>query len=152
MDTTTPPPADAKRNKQRSQDLWSHAIIERGYSVVPIILLWGQARLGLTPDEMNVLLQIISHRWFAGSDPHPSKETIAERMGKHPRTVQAYLTSLERKGFLRRVQRYKPHKGQDTNGYDLSGLIQKLNAIAPEFKKVADQNKLRRKRAEAPAP
>jgi hypothetical protein len=34
---------------------------------------------------------------------------------------QAYLSSLERKGFLRRVQRYKPHKGQDTNGYHLAG-------------------------------
>jgi predicted ArsR family transcriptional regulator len=70
---------------------------------------------------MNVLLQIISHRWFVGNDPHPSKDAIAERMGKHPRTVQAYLSSLERKGFLRRAQWYKPHKCQDTNGYDLAG-------------------------------
>jgi hypothetical protein len=61
---------------------------------------------------MNVLLQIISHRWFVGNDPHPSKDAIAERMGKHPRTVQAYLSSLERKGFLRRAQWYKPHKAR----------------------------------------
>jgi predicted transcriptional regulator len=140
-----------KADKQKSKKLWSDAIIDRGYSIVPTILLWGQAKLGLTPDELNVLLQLISHRWYVGNDPHPSKDTIAVRMSKHPRTVQAYLTSLEAKGFINRIERFKPNKGQDANGYDLAGLVHKLNAIAPEFKKVAEQNKLRRRRVEAPA-
>ena len=67
------------------------------YRVVPTILLWGQAaaRLGPTPDEMNVLLQIISHRWFVGNDPHPSKDAIADRMGKHPRTELACEVRLD---------------------------------------------------------
>jgi hypothetical protein len=72
-------------------------------------------------------------------------------MQKHPRTVQAYLTSLEEKGFIRRVERFKPNKGQDANAYDLSGLVAKLQALAPEFKKVAEQNKLRRGRVEKSA-
>jgi hypothetical protein len=72
-------------------------------------------------------------------------------MKKHPRTVQAYLTSLEKKGFIRRIERFKVNKGQDANGYDLAGLVAQLNAIAPEFKKVAEQNKLRRRRVEKPA-
>jgi hypothetical protein len=42
-------------------------------------------------------------------------------MKKHSRTVQAYLTSLEDKGFIRRVERLKPNNGQEANGYDLSG-------------------------------
>ena len=69
-------------------------------------------------------------------------------MKKHPRTVQAYLTSLEDKGFIRRVERFKSNKGQDANAYDLSGQVAKLQALAPEFKKVAEQNKLRRGRVE----
>ena len=52
-----------------------------------------------------------------------------------PRTVQAYLTSLEAKGFIRGMERFKANKGQDANGYDLGGLVAQLNAIAPEFKK-----------------
>ena len=124
--------------------------MEQGYSIVPTILLWGQAKLQLDPNELNVLLQLISHWWFEGSDPHPSKDRIAERMGKHPRTVQLYLTALEKKGFIKRISRFRHNKGQAANGYDLSGLIAKLEAIAPAFKKAAEQNKLRRQRAERP--
>jgi predicted transcriptional regulator len=144
-------PGLAKRDRTKSHDRWSDAVMDRGHTIIPTILFWGQAKLGLTPDELNVLLQIISHWWYAGNDPHPSKDRIAERMKKHPRTVQTYLTSLEDKGFIRRVERFKANKGQDSNGYDLSGLISKLQAIAPEFKKVADQNKLRRRRVEKSA-
>ena len=121
----------------------------RGYSSVPSILFWGQGRVELTPEELNVLLQLISHWWSEGNDPHPSKETIARRMGKNARTIQRHLTSLETKGFIRREARFKIHKGQDTNAYDLSGLVAKLVELAPEFQKAADQIKRRRAKAEA---
>jgi predicted transcriptional regulator len=161
-DTSMPAPGDtpsnviplpglSKRDKAKSHDRWSDAVMDRGHTIIPTILFWGQAKLGLTPDELNVLLQLISHWWYAGNDPHPSKDRIAKRMQKHPRTVQAYLTSLEEKGFIRRVERFKPNKGQDANAYDLSGLVAKLQALAPEFKKVAEQNKLRRGRVEKSA-
>lgn len=155
----SPPPAAPGTNvldfiaaakKERAKRRWSSNVMDRGYTQIPTILLWGQARLGLTADELNVLLQIISHWFYSGNDPHPSKARIAERMGKHARTVQGYLTSLEEKGFLKRVERFRASKGQDANGYDLSGLIAKLEAIAPEFKKVSDQNKTRRRKVEAP--
>jgi predicted transcriptional regulator len=160
--TAASPPAAAPSNvielatlgkvdKAKSKERWSDAVMDRGHSIVPTILLWGQAKLRLSPDELNVLLQLISHWWYAGNDPHPSKETIAARMKKHPRTVQGYLTSLEEKGFIRRIERFKANKGQDANGYDLRGLVAQLNAIAPEFKQVAEQNKLRRRRVEKPA-
>jgi hypothetical protein len=144
-------PGLAKADKAKSRDRWTDAVMDRGHSIVPTILLWGQAKLGLSPDELNVLLHLIGHWWYGGNDPHPSKETIAGRMKKHPRTVQAYLTSLEKKGFIRRFERFRANKGQDSNGYDLSGLVKKLIEIAPEFKKVAEQNRLRRARVERPA-
>lgn len=138
--------AIAKPKKRK--DKWPDAVLSRGYSMIPAILLWGQAKMGLKPDELNVLLQLISHWWSADHDPHPAKDTIARRMGKDARTVQRHLTTLETKGFIKRVQRFKRHKGQDSNGYDLSGLIAKLEAIAPEFEKVTDQNRRRRAKAE----
>lgn len=142
---------DAALKKLKAKERWSGNVMDRGYTMLPTILLWGQAKLGLTADELNVLLQIISHWFYAGNDPHPSKGTIAARMGKHPRTVQDYITSLEKKGFLKRVERYRASKGQDSNGFDLSGLAAKLEAIAPEFKKVSEQNKNRRRKVEKPA-
>jgi hypothetical protein len=80
-----------KADKAKSKDRWSDAVMDRGHSIVPTILLWGQAKLDLTPDELNVLLQLISHWWYAGNDPHPSKETIAARMNKHPRIRARFL-------------------------------------------------------------
>ncbi len=142
---TTAAKATAKKKKEK----WPAAVMARGYSSVPSILFWGQGRLELTPEELNVLLQLISHWWSEGNDPHPSKETIARRMGKNARTIQRHLTSLETKGFIRREARFKIHKGQDTNAYDLSGLVAKLVELAPEFQKAADQIKRRRAKAEA---
>ena len=133
---------------KKRKDKWPDAVLSRGYSMIPSILLWGQGKMGLKPDELNVLLQLISHWWSADHDPHPAKDTIARRMGKDARTVQRHLTSLEKNGFIKRIERFKRHKGQDSNGYDLSGLIAKLEAIAPEFEKVTDQNKRRRAKAE----
>ncbi len=138
--------AIAKPKKRK--DKWPDTVLSRGYSMIPSILLWGQAKMGLKPDELNVLLQLISHWWSADHDPHPAKDTIARRMGKDARTIQRHLTALEAKGFIKRVERFKRHKGQDSNGYDLSGLIAKLETIAPEFEKVTDQNKRRRAKAE----
>lgn len=146
-----PLPGLNKADRKRSKERWTDPVLEQGYSIVPTLLMWGQAKLGLTPEEMNVLLQLVSHWWFADQDPHPAKDTIATRMGRDSRTVQRYLTRLEKKGFISRVQRYRANKGQDANGYDLTGLVLKLSAIAPEFKKVAEQNKLRRKRVEKSA-
>ena len=135
-------------DKAVNDSRWPDAVMARGYAKIPSILLWGQARMELEPDELNVLLQIISHWWVKGKNPHPSKASIARRMGKDPRTVQRHLTSLETKGFIARETRFKVHKGQDSNGYDLRGLLRKLKDIAPEFEKVADQNKRRRAKAE----
>lgn len=138
-------PATKKKPKER----WPEAVMARGYAMLPSILLWGQGKLGIEPDELNVLLQIISHRWSAEHDPYLAKATIARRMGKSERMVQRHLTSLEKKGLVARVKRTKLHKGQDANGFDISGLIAKLEALAPEFEKVADQNKRRRAKTEA---
>jgi len=52
------------------------------------MLFWGQARIGLTADEFNVVLQLVAHWWDANEDPRPAKDTIAERMGKDARTIQ----------------------------------------------------------------
>lgn len=130
------------------KDRWPPSVMKRGYTSVPTILLWGQGKIGLTPEEMNVLLQLISHWWIKSDNPHPSKATIARRMGRDPRTIQRHLTSLEDKKIIKRQERRKVHKGQDSNGYDLRGLIKKLEEIVPEFDKAAEQNKRRRAKAE----
>jgi hypothetical protein len=45
-----------KAPKGKAKPRWSEAALERGYSPIPIILMWGQAKLGLSPEEINVLV------------------------------------------------------------------------------------------------
>ena len=149
-DTDDPLKLSGSAGRKRMIELWGESLIRPGYTVMPSILLWGQGRLRLSSVELAVLVQLISHRWVPGVDPHPSKERIAARVGRSTRTVQRQLTALEDKGFIARVKRVKHHKGQDTNGYDLSGLLAKLNALAPDFQKVLDLEKRRRAAVERP--
>lgn len=136
--------------RRRADERWGKAVIERGFTVLPTMLLWAQARLGLTPDEFNVVVQLAAHWWDANENPRPAKDTIAERMGKNPRTIQRYLTQLEGKGLVKRIARYRPGRGQGANSYSLDGLVKRLEDLEPEFRKVIEQNRLRRRRVEHP--
>ena len=141
------PEADAA-TKPKRKDRWPESVMKLGYAQMPSIIFWGQNKLELKPDEFNVLLQLVSHWWIKDQNPYLSKETIGRRMGKSPRMVQRHLTTLENKGLIKRVERYKVHQGQDSNGYDLKGLVKKLKEIAPDFEKATDLNKRRRAKAE----
>jgi DNA-binding CsgD family transcriptional regulator len=141
-------PSTGKTPTKETRGRWPQSVMAQGYNSIPTIMFWGQAKLGVTPEEFNVLLQIISHWWIPGKQPFLSKEDLAQRMSMHPRTAQIHIAKLEKKGLLRRVKRVRYKSGQAPNGFDLSGLVEKLEKMAPEFKKVSDQNKLRRHKAE----
>jgi predicted transcriptional regulator len=137
--------------KRRADERWGKAVIARGFTVLPSMLFWAQARLKLSPAQFNVVLQIAAHWWDANEDPWPSKETIAQRMGKDPRTVQRYVAQLEKRGLVERRARFRPGRGgQAPNGYSLKGLVAKLEALEPEFRKMVEQNRNRRQRVERP--
>jgi hypothetical protein len=136
--------------RRRAEERWGRAVIARGFTVLPSMLFWAQARLKLTPDEFNVILQLAAHWWDANEEPRPAKDTIAERMGKNPRTIQRYLTQLEDKDLVRRIPRYRPGRGQAANAYSLDGLVKRLEELEPEFRKVIEQNRIRRQRVERP--
>jgi DNA-binding Lrp family transcriptional regulator len=98
-----------------------------------------------------VLVHLVEHWWDADKDPYPAKDTIARRMGKSPRQIQRYLTELEEAGLVKRIERFLGHKAQTANGYSLDGLVAKLTAIEPEFRKAIEQRKLRQKKVETPS-
>jgi DNA-binding transcriptional ArsR family regulator len=116
-----------------------------------ILLLRAQGRLGISPVQFNVLVHLVEHWWDADKDPYPAKDTIARRMGKSPRQIQRYLTELEEAGLVKRIERFLGHKAQTANGYSLDGLVAKLTAIEPEFRKAIEQRKLRQKKVETPS-
>jgi len=147
-DNVVPLPV-SKKERRRAEDKWTGPVVRLGYTQLPSLLLKAQAKLKLTSAELNVLLHIIEPWWDADRLPWIAKDTIAARMRKQPRHIQRVITRLEKGGFIRRISRYYGKKHQTANGYSLDGLVKKLVAFEPEFRKAKEQNKLRKKKVEA---
>lgn len=79
--------------------IWGTAILDEGNLSVPNIILDHQKDLNLTPEELNLLLQVFRHK-FNRKLPFPSESTIAERMGMSLRQIQRISSSLRTKNFL----------------------------------------------------
>lgn len=130
-----------KSTQLASEKKWGKAVIALGFSVLPTLLFKAQRRLGLNANQLILLLHLAEHWWERDRLPFPEKATLAERMNLSPRQVQRYLTELESAGFITRIQRYAAHKGQQSNYYDLTGLVGKLTELEPEFREVKEQAK-----------
>ncbi len=61
------------------------------------------------------------------------------------RQVRRIIADLETAGLLQREERYHSHKGQTTNKYDLTGLVESLKKFEPEFRQVEEEAKSKRK-------
>ena len=125
--------APKKETLQASEKKWGKQVIKVGFNVVPSLLFRAQQRLGLTPQQLVVILHLTDFWWEYGRKPWPSVNTLAERMGLKRRQVQRITAELETAGLIKRVERTAKHKGKLSNEYDLSGLVKKLNELASEF-------------------
>lgn len=141
--------APAKKKKptrpRAFEEKWGTDVRQLGFTMVPSLLLKGQQRLGLSPTQLVVLLQLIDHWWDLDRHPWPSKELLSTKIGINPRQVQRVVADLEKGGFLTRTERYLPKGGKTSNEYVLTGLVAKLKKIAPEFKKIEDEVKSKRR-------
>jgi hypothetical protein len=77
--------------------------------------------LGLKPQEAAVLFNIIERCWKAGDKAWPSVGYLATNIGRKDSATRAITSSLAKKGFLDKEQRYNT-----TNLYDLEPLAEKL--------------------------
>jgi predicted transcriptional regulator len=88
-------------------------VVDPGFQPLPDVLLFHQAELGLTSEELNVLLNVTAHWYEPERMPFPRATSIARRMGSSERTVLRHLQSLIVKGFLVKV------KGRSATGTPL---------------------------------
>jgi len=123
--------------KRRSEAKWGAAVMALGFCIVPALLFRAQRRLGLSSRQLALILQLAEFWWEEGKDPWPKKETIAQRLGISEKQVQRLVRELEQRGYIRRKTRMTRH-GQTSNSYDLSGLVLKLQELAPEFAAAAE--------------
>ncbi len=86
--------------RDRAEQKFGTEVIRAGYQVVPDVLARYQGRLGLSPTDVCVLLNLGAHWWYPESQPSPRSQTIAHRMNVHVRMVQRSLSSLKAAGFI----------------------------------------------------
>jgi DNA-binding MarR family transcriptional regulator len=147
----TPPPSKDKE-KRKLEDRFSRQVVgSYGFTQLPNLLLFAQARLKITPTQFNVLLHLVQHWWDADRAPHPKIERIARRMGKSERMVLRYLGGLEKAGLIKREHRYRGKQKQISSAYKLDGLRQRLIELEPEFRKAKEFRDKRLKTAETAA-
>lgn len=129
---------------------WGKKVMDLNFTIVPSLFIQAQRRLGLSPLQFNILIQLMDFWWEPESKPYPSKKTIAKRIGVHSRTVQKNIEALEKAGLVQRVARWTKAGDPNTNIYELSGLRDRLKKFEPEFREAKNEKLARRGIAETP--
>ena len=112
--------------------------------MLPTTLLERQLALGLDAVDINIILHLVKHWWKADELPFPSKKQLATCMKVHPSTIQRRIAKLERDGLIKRRKRMHPDYGQQTNYYDLTGLV---HAATPYAEEALEARKEKKKEA-----
>ena len=121
--------------KSTFKQKWGPETSSVGFTPFPSTLLFAQAELGLTPIEMNIILNLLVHWWEKDKYPYPSQKAIAYRMGVSSRTVQRTLLDLEEKKLIIRQRTSRENKVyRGRNSYNLEPLIETLKILSPRIK------------------
>lgn len=138
-------PFPARDANKASERKWGRKVMERGFCIMPSLIFRAQARLKLNATQLAVLMHLADYWWDVDRRPWPAKKTIADRLGLSARQVQRYMAELEEMGYVKRIERRAKHKGKLSNEYDLSGLVERLKQLEPEFREVDEENEARRR-------
>lgn len=139
-------------NQRELEYKWGKDVIDSGWLAVPNLLLSNQKALELTSVELNVLLVLLTYWWKPKSKATPSIETIANKIGKTPRSVSTVIKSLATKprdiipeharnvgvGGLIEVQHRSKEGKKTSNSYTFNGLHYALNIIHAQKKLTAE--------------
>ena len=133
-----------EQGTRASEEKWGEGVMKLGFCIVPSLLLRAQQRLGLSATQLAVLLQLCDHWWDAKRKPYPGKKRLADRLGMSTRQLQRHVAALEDAGLVKRGERTASHGGKLSNSYDLSGLVERLKRLEPDFREVEEKVKAER--------
>lgn len=125
---------------------WSAPLAKAGWTSFPNVIFERQHALGLTPLDINILIHLAGYWWKPGEHARPSKATLAKAINVSPRTIQKRIAAMETAGFLKRIYRKTGVGDNDTNEYDLSGLIEAATPFAEE--KIAERERRQKEQAD----
>ncbi len=123
------PGVSKKKNLTEADKKWGKKVIDRGFCIIPSLLLREQHTLKLSSAELVLLLQIADHWWQAANTPFPGKAELAKRLGVTERQVQRIIAKLEKSGLVQRGERWNKYHARMSNFYFLDGLVKKLQEL-----------------------
>lgn len=132
------------------EKIWGKKVKSHGYAAIPSIMIRAQHRLGVNATQFCILVQLLEYYRTPGRDPFPTKQQLADRIGIKSSTVKSNMKALETAGLIKRVQHKTGSGDWGANTYELHGLIERMQALEPDFaaeKKARDDP---RKTAETP--
>ncbi len=118
---------ETETETEMSGENWESLITEKGFMRVPRALRLRRAELGITNNEYTILLDYVDYYSFSGT-MNPYKH-LTEVSGMNERSVRRLLTSLEKKGLLRR--KVSLHGNGRTRGvvFSVDPLVRKLRTM-----------------------
>ena len=136
--------------RKASEKKYGKPVMDLGFCIVPSLLMWAQARLGINAVQFNIIMQLADFWWDPERKPYPAKKLLSDRIGLSERQIQRQIAELEGAGLVVRIGRTRPGRGKTSNEYDLGGLVARLKELEPEFTQVQTENRERRKNVTLP--
>jgi hypothetical protein len=127
------PSPKTARKLSSTEAIWGKAVVGHGYAGVPSILIRTQGRLGLSPMQFSIVVQLLEYWRDPERRPFPSKRDLAGRMGVTEKAIQLNMQALEKRGFIRRELRKTAAGDWDSNLYHLDGLVERVRDLEPDF-------------------
>lgn len=123
------PPLSDIESDTPSNSVWGKSL-GAGFQRLPHALLKNQARLGLSPLDIVIVLNLGIHWWTSENLPHPTIELIAARIGVSRRSIERRLNEMARRGLVARKTYETNDSGKKIRRFDLSGLVRAVEYYA----------------------
>ncbi|MEI8393735.1 MAG: helix-turn-helix domain-containing protein [Rhodospirillaceae bacterium] len=138
------------RKPSSTERIWGKAVLRHGYTSMPSILIKAQRRLGISPLQMNIIIQLLDYWHEPERKPFPTKKDLAARMDVTGKTIQNNIRQLEQAGLIRRQGRRTACGDWASNIYDLDGLVERIKTHEPEFTEAKEKKRQAQRQAETP--
>lgn len=106
------------KDQKESEKKWGKAVMSHGYCIFPSILLQAQGRLGVSAQEMVVLLQLAEHWWKFANKVYPSKDVIAQRVGLSTKQCNVILDNWRNSSWCKEL-----------SATGLAGAVRRMSTI-----------------------
>lgn len=109
---------------------WGSTLMKAGFTALPDVIFKYQKALGLKALDVLVILHLSSYWWSAKELPWPSKAKLAAGLDVDPSTVRRSIQRMEKLGYIKRVYRKADAGDNQSNKYNLKGLVAAAEKLA----------------------